>query len=360
MLPANCMGVGMEICAPNMMVTPIGVPVVGINMAMDVTKVPPCPTILFTAQPALNLLSIAPVTISIPPMIPPCLPGMHTMGIPTILLMCIPATNFAMCTAMGNGGCAPMGATLVPNVTTVLFMYASGPDQPEPGGPAMTLEDLREIEQSLSGSMVESAMLAGGVGYVFVRRFSSTVPSAVTHAVRTMTADGMRSLLIDLRGNRGGELEASVQLAATFLEPGSVIATMTDIDGDDVVYRSQPGSTCRLPIAVLVDGGTASAAELFAGSLKAHGRAVVVGDRSYGKGEVGVVFVSSENKATYGIAGRITLPHGGHLQGVGVESDLPWPSGDLVSWAAAAAERMDNAVCDAIVALSTSGPPRVA
>jgi carboxyl-terminal processing protease len=360
MLPADVMGVGQEITAPNMMVTPIGVPVVGINLAMNVTKVPPCVTILFTVQPALNMGSIAPVTISIPPMIPPCLPGMHIMGIPTILLQCLPATNMAMCPAIGNGGCAPAGATLVPNVTTVMLMYAEvGEARTASDHLALTIEDLRAIERSLSGPMVESAMLSDTVGYVRIRRFSAAVPSCVHHAIRLLENRGMESLLVDLRGNPGGEMHSSIQLAGDFLEPGSVIATMTDADGDDVVYRSPPGSTTRCPVVLLVDRGTASAAELFAGSLKAHGRATVVGARTYGKGDVQAVVVSSENEAIYGTAGRVTLAGGLPIQGHGVNPDLPWPSRGIEAPGAETSGRLPTSIRNAILSLkpSDSGLP---
>jgi C-terminal processing protease CtpA/Prc len=103
-----------------------------------------------------------------------------------------------------------------------------------------------------------------------------------------------------------------------------------------------------MPVAVLVDAGTASAAELFAGCLKAHGRAVVVGERTHGKGEAQAV-VASARGAVYGTVGSFTLPDGLRVQGAGVEPDLPWPSGDLETWRAAASGRLPRACSDAVL-----------
>lgn len=182
MLPANAMGSGQEIHPTNAMVTPVGAPIVGANLAMNAMRAPPCPTILLTCQPALNMGSVAPVTVSIPPMIPPCLPSTHVMGYPTILLSGLPATQLTS-PSIGNGGCAPVGATLVPNVTNVFYANANTgqaeTDSRHAAGTPVTLNDLLALDRSLSGPDVESAPLDGGVGYLRIRCFSSRVPFRV-------------------------------------------------------------------------------------------------------------------------------------------------------------------------------------
>jgi carboxyl-terminal processing protease len=167
----------------------------------------------------------------------------------------------------------------------------------------------------------------------------------------------MEALVLDLRGNPGGEVSAFVQLAGDFLEPGSVIVTMTDVDGDNTVYRAQQPLPYEFPVALVVDRGTASAAELFAGSLKAHARATVVGERTYGKGGAQAVVASAEKGAVYGTVASFTLPDGSTVQDVGVDADLPWPTGDVEAWEASAARRMPVALCAAIAATARNGLP---
>jgi carboxyl-terminal processing protease len=364
MLPASNKGVGMNIGFPDVCLTPAGpvaVPIPYPNMAMNAMAAPFCPTILLSCMPALNMGSMIPMTLGMQPGVANPLymmMGAYTMGNPKILLQCLPAINLT-CPTTGNAMNNPVGAVLVPSVTNVFFTLAGAgaPTGERPGG--ASTEALREIDRALSPPggppPVERALLAGGVGYVAIRRFSSSVPSAVYHAVRELTGQGLGSLLLDLRGNPGGELGAFVQLAGDFLEPGSTVVTVTDVDGDDIVHVARDPGPIRLPLALLVDAGTASAAELFAGCLKAHGRAVVVGERTYGKGVAQMVVASPEGGAVHGSVGSCTLPGGVRVQGVGVDPDLPAPGGDAGAWRLLAAGRLPDALCDAIVSVTGSG-----
>jgi carboxyl-terminal processing protease len=101
--------------------------------------------------------------------------------------------------------------------------------------------------------------------------------------VRALEAQGMRELVIDLRDNPGGEAQAFLELAGDFLEPGTLVATMVDGEGDETPYRSWQETPYRMPVTILVNRGTASAAELFAECLAARGRARVEGGPTYGK-----------------------------------------------------------------------------
>jgi carboxyl-terminal processing protease len=234
--------------------------------------------------------------------------------------MGLPAT--ALTTPAMAGG--PPGLTAVPDVTTVLLADAGAGLESESGRP--TLEGLRAMARSLSSPVLESTLLAGGVGYLSIRRFSSAVPTYVFQAVHTLIGGGMETLVIDLRGNLGGEVDAAIRLAADFLEPGDLIATIIDGDGDELDCRAHRSNAYSFPLALLVDAHTASAAELFAGSLKAHGRATVVGERTYGKGEAKMVVAAPPGEPTYGTAATFRLPDGGLVQGVGVEPDVAWPA----------------------------------
>jgi carboxyl-terminal processing protease len=360
MLPASNKGVGMNMGFPDVCLTPAGPAVVPIpypNMAMNAMAAPFCPTILLTCMPALNMGSIIPMTLGMQPGVANPLymqMGMYTMGNPTITLGCLPGVNLT-CPTTGNGMNNALGAVLVPSVTNVFFARAGTASTG-----AQPLEALRELDRALSpgesAPAVEHAVLAGGVGYVAIRRFSSGVPSAVYHAVRELTGQGIGSLLLDLRGNPGGELGAFIHLAEDFLEPGSIVVTVTDVDGDAMVYTAREPGPIRLPVALLVDAGTASAAELFAGSLKANRRAVVVGARTYGKGVAQMVVASPQGGAVYGAVASFTLPDGSPVQGVGVDPDLPSPGGDLDAWRLLAAARLPGALCDAIVSITAASP----
>jgi carboxyl-terminal processing protease len=131
-----------------------------------------------------------------------------------------------------------------------------------------------------------SFIASSGVGYLRLAQFSQGAGSDVAAAVDSLRAHGARSLLIDLRGNPGGTVDEAVAIAGLFLPAGSrVMTTEGRATGSSQKYdakRTKPELTW--PLALLVDGGTASASEIVAGSLQDHDRAVLVGDTTYGKG----------------------------------------------------------------------------
>ena len=100
----------------------------------------------------------------------------------------------------------------------------------------------------------------------------------------------MRSLIIDLRGNPGGLLTASVEVADKFIADGGIVSTRGRSEQENFSYRAHRPGTWRVPLVVLIDGDSASASEIFAGAIKDSGRGKIVGTRSYGKGSVQGIF----------------------------------------------------------------------
>lgn len=133
-----------------------------------------------------------------------------------------------------------------------------------------------------------AAMLAGGVGYVPFQSVLETSADEVRAAVDSLRDEGMTHLVLDLRGNLGGLLDQGIAVADLFLEPGQDIAETRGRDpSQNETYRAgradrYPG----LPVAVLVDGSSASASEIVAGALQDHDRALLVGESTFGKGVV--------------------------------------------------------------------------
>ncbi len=131
-----------------------------------------------------------------------------------------------------------------------------------------------------------AAILPNAIGYVDLQLFSDSTVRELTHAIDSLIHMGARSLLIDIRANPGGFLEQGVQVADLFLRPGELIVrTRGRVPGANQDYMDHaPERWPRLPVTILVDERTASAAELFAGALQDHDRAVILGLPTYGKG----------------------------------------------------------------------------
>ena len=130
------------------------------------------------------------------------------------------------------------------------------------------------------------SLLADGVGYIDLKAFSDSTAKEVTGAVNTLLSRGMKTLVLDLRTNPGGLLTQGVRVSDLFLDPGQRIVSMrgrvpeANRDFADTAQQRWPD----LPLVALVDGRSASAAEIVAGALQDHDRAVIIGTRTYGKG----------------------------------------------------------------------------
>jgi carboxyl-terminal processing protease len=131
----------------------------------------------------------------------------------------------------------------------------------------------------------------------------------------------LRGIVLDLRGDPGGLLDEGVSTAAVFLD-GGVVTTFTRRNAPPLTLYAKPGGDTRTPLAVLVDGGTASAAEVVAGALQDRNRAVVVGSRTFGKGSVQEPKELSDGSAIEFTVGSYSTPSGRSLDGVGITPDV--------------------------------------
>ena len=165
---------------------------------------------------------------------------------------------------------------------------------------------------------------AAGIAHLKISSFQKTTAADLEAALRRLDVAGMRSLVIDLRGNPGGLLSAAVDVADLFLERGLVVATRGRSPEEDFNYSASRSGTWRMPLVVLIDGESASSSEIFAGAIRDHGRGTIVGTRSYGKGSIQGIFPLE----TAGVGMRLTTakffsPRGLPFSGVGVSPDVP-------------------------------------
>lgn len=183
---------------------------------------------------------------------------------------------------------------------------------------------IRIERQSITlSSIADATMEMEAVGYVRVRQFTEKTDVELREAIKSLSADGMRGLIIDLRGNPGGRLDTAVQMAEFFLEPGKTILKVQSRRGIEEVFKSKDQSDrYEGALVLLIDERSASASEVFAGALRDHDRAVLVGETSFGKGSVQSVIGFSNGDGLKLTSARYLLPNGQVVQGVGVEPDI--------------------------------------
>jgi carboxyl-terminal processing protease len=189
--------------------------------------------------------------------------------------------------------------------------------------PARAVTVRREHVDVPSVENVRMLDQTAGIGYLKISSFQKTTAADLEAALRRLDVTGMRSLVLDLRGNPGGLLSAAVDAADLFLDRGLVVATRGRSPEEDFNYSASRPGTWRMPLVVVIDGESASSSEIFAGAMRDHARATIVGARSYGKGSIQGIFPLE----VAGVGLRLTTakffsPKGLPYSRVGVEPDL--------------------------------------
>jgi carboxyl-terminal processing protease len=169
-----------------------------------------------------------------------------------------------------------------------------------------------------------------GVGVLNINQFSANVAEQVEAALTAMdkAAGAAKPIgyVVDLRSNPGGLLDQAVSVSDAFLERGEIVSERGRAKGDIERFYARPGDlTGGKPIIVLLDAGSASAAEIVAGALQDHRRAIVMGQRSFGKGSVQTVIQMGEESALRLTTARYYTPSGRSVQAGGIEPDILVP-----------------------------------
>lgn len=171
---------------------------------------------------------------------------------------------------------------------------------------------------------VRTRTLEPGFIYVRVAQFQQHTAGEVREKIRRATARGrLRGAVIDLRSNPGGLVDAAVGVADAFLDEGVIVSTRGRMESANGSYSATRGDIAGgAPLVVLVDAGTASAAEIVAGALKDHHRAVIIGQRTFGKGSVQSVLPLDGGDALKLTTARYYTPAGVSIQAAGIEPDI--------------------------------------
>jgi carboxyl-terminal processing protease len=200
----------------------------------------------------------------------------------------------------------------------------------------MTLQ--REVIRMAS---IRADMLEGGIAYVRLPRLTDTTPRAVAGELARLYGGqaAPRGIVLDLRNNPGGLFKTAIAVSAIFLPEDAVVTTIDGrspdskarftvnpkdyLDRGQADFRSElPAQARGVPLAVVVNRGTASGAEIIASALQDHKRAVIVGEKTFGMGSIQTIFPITDNSAVKLTTARLIRPSGGKIQGQGINPDI--------------------------------------
>ncbi len=198
-------------------------------------------------------------------------------------------------------------------------------------GTAVTLTILREGESAPLNITIERGVIAlpvvdhwveGDVGVVAMYRFTETAPGQLREAILDLKEQQVAAILFDLRSNGGGLLYSAQEIVDFFLPAGEVIVREVDRYGVEQVPKTKEGTIWDGPLAILLNGGSASASEVVAGALQDHDRAILLGEVSFGKGTVQVPYPMTDGSRLWITQYRYLTPSGRDINKKGLTPDV--------------------------------------
>ena len=180
--------------------------------------------------------------------------------------------------------------------------------------------------QEIKIQSVKSEIKDNSISYIRISSFTEDIDKAITEAVNKAKKELKNKFLgivIDVRNNPGGLLDQAVEVSDLFLEKGEIVSTRSRNEDDTVKFMATAGDIAKdLPIVVMINEGSASASEILAGALQDHRRAIVLGEKSFGKGSVQSVMPLGDFGAMRITTARYYTPSGRSIQAKGIEPDI--------------------------------------
>lgn len=190
-----------------------------------------------------------------------------------------------------------------------------------PDGAVYEYIDMTITRAKINNSTITYEMLENGIAYIQITGFEDTTTDQFVEALATAKGSGMQGLIIDLRGNPGGNLSTVVKIAQQILPEGMIVYT-EDKYGYREEYTCDGKRQLDVPLVVLVDGDSASASEILAGAIKDYGIGTLVGTTTFGKGIVQRIMQLTDGSAIKLTISKYYTPNGYNIHGTGIEPDV--------------------------------------
>jgi carboxyl-terminal processing protease len=184
--------------------------------------------------------------------------------------------------------------------------------------------DITIVRDLIHIQSVRSRLINSSIGYIRLRSFNKTTSNDLNDALQNLEGQGMTRLILDVRNNPGGLLDQAVETAGLFLEPGKKIVSIKGRYPNQLMppFTAERSGHTGYPMVVLINAGSASASEIVAGALQDHGRALLLGATTFGKGSVQTIVPLSDGSGLRLTTAKYYTPKDRLIQGKGIDPDI--------------------------------------
>ncbi|MBS5939191.1 S41 family peptidase [Clostridium sartagoforme] len=183
--------------------------------------------------------------------------------------------------------------------------------------------DVTIPREEIKTTIVKGEILEDNVGYIRLSSFDEDSAKQVKEKILQLKGEGMKGLILDLRGNPGGSLSEAIGIASEFVPKGKVVTYTIDKYDKKQEYKSVGGDAQGLPLVVLIDGGSASASEVLTGALRDYELATIIGTKSFGKGVVQQLINLKDDKGGLKVTtSKYYTPNGENIHKIGITPDI--------------------------------------
>lgn len=177
-------------------------------------------------------------------------------------------------------------------------------------------------ESKIVMNTVTGEMLTNKIGYIHIQMFDENTGNNFSKKMAELKSKGMQSLMLDLRDNPGGLLTSCIEVTSNFVPKNKVIVSTIDKNKGKEEFKSKGGSYIGMPLVVLVDGGTASASEIFSGAVRDYKVGTLIGEKTFGKGIVQNMFDTGDNTQLKVTIAKYYTPNGEYIHHKGISPDI--------------------------------------
>lgn len=186
--------------------------------------------------------------------------------------------------------------------------------------------DVKLTREEIKIRSVKSELKSGDVAYIRISSFTEDTDQTIEKSLKKLKKEAknkLKGVVLDVRNNPGGLLDQAVNVSDLFLDKGEIVSTRSRNPEDTVKYTAKDGDIAKgLPMVVLINDGSASASEIVAGALQDHKRAIILGEKSFGKGSVQTIIPLGNHGAMRLTTARYYTPSGRSIQAKGIEPDV--------------------------------------